>query len=483
MLLAVTLIQRSIGFGRGVLFCRWLEPEQLGQWEMAFSFLLLAAPLAVLGIPGSFGRYLEHYRRRNQLRSFLRRTALGTGALVSLALVAIVMAAPHFSKLIFGSVDHAGLVMLVAASLAAVILHHYLEALFAGLRMFRVVSVMQFCQSVGFAALGLWLLCSLRLDVSSIIIAYGGACFLSSLGALIWFRGAWSELPKDAAPCRQSLFWSKLLRFACWVWVINLLANLFAVVDRYMIMHFGGMDSGEALGEVGHYHSSRIVPLLMVSVADLLSGIVLPHLSYDWEGGRRREVSERLNLILKWTALGMFACGTLVLVASPLLFEIAFSGKYAGGRAVLPMTLAYCTWYGLFVLAQTYLWCAEKTRLATVPVAIALLANVVLNLLLLPHFGLTGAVLGTTLANAVCLSATFAFCRLAGMRVDRGTVLLCAAPVALCVGPWFAVATCAAVAWLALCTESLMTRRERQALTQLVRDRLGRFRPAGRQAV
>ncbi len=67
----MTVAQRLIGFGRGVLFCRWLSPEQLGQWDVAFAFLNLAGPLVVLGLPGSFGRYVEHFRHRGQFRTFL----------------------------------------------------------------------------------------------------------------------------------------------------------------------------------------------------------------------------------------------------------------------------------------------------------------------------------------------------------------------------------------------------------------------------
>jgi hypothetical protein len=53
VLLAVSVIQR-VGFGRGVMFAAgW--PDELGQWDVAYSFLLLAAPLIVLGLPGSFG--------------------------------------------------------------------------------------------------------------------------------------------------------------------------------------------------------------------------------------------------------------------------------------------------------------------------------------------------------------------------------------------------------------------------------------------
>ena len=52
LMLAMTVLQRLIGFARGIAFCRLLDPEQLGQWDVAFGFINLAAPLAVLGLPG-----------------------------------------------------------------------------------------------------------------------------------------------------------------------------------------------------------------------------------------------------------------------------------------------------------------------------------------------------------------------------------------------------------------------------------------------
>src|SRR6476659_791827 len=81
ILLVANIIQRSIGFGRSLLLCRWLSREELGTWDMAYSFLLLAAPVIVLGLPGSFGRFLERFRQRGQLRTFLRWTTIGSAAL------------------------------------------------------------------------------------------------------------------------------------------------------------------------------------------------------------------------------------------------------------------------------------------------------------------------------------------------------------------------------------------------------------------
>ena len=104
-MLVMTVLQRLVGFGRGIAFCRWLDPEQLGQWDVAFGFINLAAPLAVLGLPGSFGRYFEYYRQRGQVRLFLRRaTALCVvSALAAVAVVAL--GRQWFSVLIFGRAE------------------------------------------------------------------------------------------------------------------------------------------------------------------------------------------------------------------------------------------------------------------------------------------------------------------------------------------------------------------------------------------
>ncbi|WP_410959359.1 hypothetical protein, partial [Salmonella sp. SAL4433] len=84
------------------------------------------------------------------------------------------------------------------------------------------------------------------------------------------------------------------------------------------------------------YHSSRIIPLLFISVADLLAGVVMPYLSHDWEAGNRERVADRLNLVLKFTSLGMLAAGVVVLWFAPMLFHVAFEGRYDAGLAVMP---------------------------------------------------------------------------------------------------------------------------------------------------
>ncbi|TWT94078.1 MurJ-like flippase [Botrimarina colliarenosi] len=475
VVLLVNVVQRSVGFGRAVLFCRWLEPEQLGYWEMAYSFLLLAAPLAVLGLPGSFGRYLERYRQRGQLRLFLRRTSFWTFLLAGSTVALLAWRRADLAALVFGSPDRAGLALGVVGCLVVVILHHFFEAIFAGLRMFRVVSAMHFTQSMSFAAVSLTLVACWRAETASVVIGYAVACALSIVGVLSWvaLRVRPEAEAGDAVAHRD--FWPPLMRFAIWVWVTNLLTNVFGVVDRYMIVHFGGFDTDEALVQVGNYHTSIIVPVLLISFANLLVGAMTPHLSHDWEAGRREAVSGRLNLVLKIGTLVMLSAGVVLLALCPLLFHLAFEDKYDAGLAVMPWTIANCVWFSLLLVAQQYVWCAEKSHRATPPLVVGLVTNIVLNLLLLPTLGLLGAVAATAAATLLTLLTQLYINYRTGMQVHRGTVLVAFAPGLLTLGPTPAAIGVVVLFGLALARGWILTPEERSQIGATAIQRLSRF--------
>ncbi|MAT71432.1 MAG: hypothetical protein CMJ58_18140 [Planctomycetaceae bacterium] len=475
ILLVVTVLQRSVGFGRGILFCRWLPQEALGQWEMAYSFLLLAAPLAVLGVPGSFGRYAEYYRQRGHLRTFLNRAMIWTAACGAIAAVAVAAVPRPFSLFIFGDDSGVQLVRGMSLCLAAIIFHHTLTSLLTALRLYRVVSAMNMAQSMLFAVISLALLWRAP-RVEWIVSAYGIASLLSGLGALAW---AWPGL-RGIEPAVESLpqreFWPRLLRFAFFLWVSNLLAHLFGIVDRYMLLHWSGMEPSVALEQVGNYHSSRIVPLLLVSVADLLSGLIMPHLSHDWEAGRRDLVSQRMGLAIKLAAASMLAFGICVLVGGPFLFDEILQGRYGAGLAILPWTLAGCVWYAVLTISQNYLWCAERARQSTFPLATGLVVNTVLNAILVPTWGLKGAVVATALATLCGLAVGLLLNRVHGMTVDRRLWIAAIAPGALALGAWPALAALALLLVPLPGGSVLLTSDEWTSLTNLAQSALAKLR-------
>lgn len=475
ILLALTVVQRLVGFVRAVLFCRWLDADQLGLWDMAFSFILLAAPLAVLAIPGAFGRYVEYYRQKGELRSFLRRAALACGVLGAIGCIVIALTRRWLSLLVFGTESYANLIALAAGCLAAVIVYNFLIELSVAMRNIRLSSAMQLTNSVAFAVLGLGLLLGWRNSAESVLLGYGGSCLIAALVAVACLRSVWRASPQSVETMPRAELWSKVAPFAAWILTVNLLMNLFEVVDRYMIIHFSGASADGALNLVGNYHASRVAPMLLVSIAAMLAAMITPHLSRDWESGRRDLVAFRLRLLIKTFGLGLFAAAVGVVVVAPLLFDFAFKGKYPAGSAVLPWTLVYCCWFGMLMIAKNYMYCAEKAKLGSLALFVGLALNVPLNLILLPRLGLQGAVLATAAANALALGLVCLFNRRLGFHLDNGARLVLVLPMVVCLGPWVAMLALAAVAVETIWGTRLFSPEERRHLVERLGDYTQRF--------
>ncbi len=475
ILLALTVVQRLVGFVRAILFCRWLDAEQLGIWDMAFSFLLLAAPLSVLAIPGAFGRYLEYYRHRGQLHMFLRRTILACSGLAVVAFLLILLARQWLAELIFGAEDQVRMVLLAAVCLATVISYNVLIELFTALRNIRLVSVMQLINSVAFAVLGVGLLLGWHCTAESALLAYGGSCLVAAVYAGWQLPRVWRATPPAHHAPPQRVFWAKIVPFAGWILLGSILTNLFGMVDRYLIINFSQKSAAASLDMVGNYYSSRVVPLLLVSLAMMLAAMITPHLSHDWELGRRDLVVLRLRLFVKLFGFALYAAAVAVLLAAPLLFETIFSNKFPGGQSILPWTLIYCTWFSLSLILQNYLQCAEKVGLSSIALASGLALSVPMNLLLLPRLGLEGVVLSTVAANALSLGLVCFFNRRLGFHFDDGAKLILVLPMLLYLGPLVAILSLAAVAADAIWADRLLSPAEKHLLAEGIRENSKRF--------
>ncbi len=469
-------VQRLVGLVRVVLFCRWLTAEQLGVWDLSFGFLMLAAPAAVLGLPGAFGRYTEHYRRRGQLKRFVRHTAWATAMLTLAAMAVLVLLRRPIANLAFGTEAHDGLLWLLAPVLAVVVATNYVTSLLNSLRLVRVVSVVHFVQSVSFALLAAAGLLWVSTTPECVVVCFAASIAIGVAGAVAWLRRELGRLTEPAGVQPVPL-WRKLVPFALWIWLTNWLVNLFDLADRYLIVHLGPWNPLEALGVVGQYHSARAVPLLFVGLAELVVGLITPHLAYDWERGRRDLVSVRLNLILKLLGLGLVLASTVVLLLGELLFDVALGGKYNAGRAMLPYALTFCAWFGLANVSLNYLWCAEKARLGSLAMLAGLVGNVVLGCALVPWLGLAGVIIARLAANGAALAvALWLSCR-QGFQCQKATLLVLALPLLVSLGPWPALAAVCALLLSVPFNHSLFTLEEKQRLGSVWSSLIRRLLP------
>ena len=464
--LALTVGQKIIGFVRGILFCRFMTDQELGQWSMAWSSIMLLAPLAVLGLPGCFGRFTEFYRTRGQLQTFITRIATISILLTGLLAAALVVFPSWFSNVIFGSPEQLELVICLSVTLVIVSVYNFVSSLMESLRQVRVATAMRFVTGVLFAVVGIAFISTWENKAAAAAIAYAVSSLVGLVPA-IWVFWKLRDCGLESVP-KSNLshkdMWKRIAPFAIWLWASNFCHNFFEVSDRYMLIHWSSQSFEIAQGYVGQYHSGRVVPLLLVSVATMLGGVLMPYMSAHWEAGNKEKAVEQLNWTVKLIALSFTAGGILVMLLSPLLFDWILEGRYNDGLRVLPLTLIYCIWFCLFVVGQDYLWVAEKGKWAALSIFLGLVANIALNMILIPQMGLNGAVIATTLGNAINVVMIFGFNHLFGCKTNSGIWVCAAAPLILLTSTGVAIIAMIWFAFLAVRTNWFFTDVEKASL-------------------
>lgn len=472
VMLLMTIVQRGLGFGRGIWFCRLMSDTDVGSLSMAYDFIIMMTPIAMMGIPGSLARYVEQFRQRQQLTPMILRLGGITAVLGTILVVGLLQAREFFGWLIFLESGAGDLIVAVAVGVAAIVMFNFVYELLASLRQVRMASMMQFIQSVVFSIGGVaWLYAGG--SIVGLIGMFSAATLTAIIPGVFYLRKRWRRTDPTGEVFDAGAMWRRLLPYAAALWMMNIITNLFGMSDRYMILHWmpGGDDVTRAA--VGQYHSARIVPLLLTSLAAMVSGVLLPYLSADWERGLKTQVIDRLKQTLAAMSVLFTLGGAATLLIAPWLFGQLLQGRYAAGLTLMPLAMVYCTWTGLAAIAQDYLWVSERGKWVGVAVAIGLVLNVIGNAILLPIYGLYGAVMATTLANAAVLATTWWTMSRFGYQVDRDTITMSLLPATLLLGGWMAVICCV----LVISTTSL-TRVALQQAAVIVMSKLDRFRPA-----
>ena len=173
-------------------------------------------------------------------------SAIWTASLTFAAVAILVAAAPRFSDLIFGRPDrrdnghfagsqpcghHFASFPRIAVRGAAQVHDRFDDALLSKHDVRGDIACAALVLAVRRRERGHWLRRGLPR------VGRGHACLEG--------QGLAEEAPHDAGvPHRE--FWPPLVRFAVWIWVTNFLCHLFAVVDRYMLVHWSGLENAEA---------------------------------------------------------------------------------------------------------------------------------------------------------------------------------------------------------------------------------------------
>lgn len=207
----------------------------------------------------------------------------------------------------------------------------------------------------------------------------------------------------------------------------GLAARFLNIGDRYLITYFLGAESN-AEYELAARFGGLVNTLMVQSFATAFTVLGLKALGDETDPSFHRRTFRHLSAFAGGCALALGLIYSDVVQLLP-----SDDPAYAEGDALVMLIAGGFAFYGLYVVTVNVLYAAGRTRTVALTVGVAGLANLMLNLMLIPWMGLAGAALATLLAYFV---------------LAYGTAH--AAEQSLVIGyPW------RAVGWIAVCVAGL----------------------------
>lgn len=208
--------------------------------------------------------------------------------------------------------------------------------------------------------------------------------------------------PADNALDRMNLsddaHWAPLLRYGLPAALSNLWITGLSVADRFVIKAYMGP---EALAAYGASYDIAERTIFFVNTMLLLSSSVVSVQIFERDGQER--AAEYLSHLLRIYLLGAAIVVTVMAVLAPQIVAVLLPSSYAIGATILPLVATAGLLVGIMHRYSIVLSFHRRTDVVMWCSALALLANLVGCLLLVPHIGLVGAALSTAIGYGAWL--------------------------------------------------------------------------------
>ncbi|GAB5534745.1 MAG: flippase [Rubricoccaceae bacterium] len=209
--------------------------------------------------------------------------------------------------------------------------------------------------------------------------------------------------PALLARVERRVLWSlvrPMLAFSLPLIASGLAARFLNIGDRYLITYFLGAESN-AEYELAARFGGLVNTLVVQSFAAAFTVLGLKALGDEADPTFHRRTFRHLSAFAGVCALGLGMVYSDVVALLP-----SNDPAYAEGDGLVMLIAGGFALYGLYIVAVNVLYAAGRTRTVALTVGLAGLANLALNLALIPMLGLAGAALATLLAYFVLAYGT-----------------------------------------------------------------------------
>ena len=382
-------IMTVINYINKVILAKWLGPEQFGLFSLAFGILSAVTLIGMAGIPNAVRRYISFFRgkeNKDEIKSIIRAgTALGSFISITLGIIFFFLAG-HIATF-FGNESLRVYLQLFAICIPALIILRITQATLEGFKNMKASVMLDASVSlirliiggslviIGFGVLG----ATLGYIVATVCISLIGVYILLK-------KGKCGETKKKNTSYKKILTFSLPLMFA------GVVGPLLSWSDTIILGYFGTLEN------VGVYNVALPTAALLRNALAGFTAIFLAIATELYARKKFKQIRKDYQTTTRWViSLTTGVTAVIICFASEIL-SMFFSSEYAqGGTILIILTIGFFIEVAFGPVVQV-LVAAAKTKIIMVNRLSMAVTNILLDLMLIPKWGIIGAAIATAIS-------------------------------------------------------------------------------------
>lgn len=234
----------------------------------------------------------------------------------------------------------------------------------------------------------------LNLNNSAIILSYNIGMFSILVASFLVCKYKIPEIFKKSTI--KLIEGKKLIRdlfsYSWPIMFLGLVTVLFSSVSSFFLGYF------KTASEVGIYNVAFTIMELLGVVPALFLQLLFPLITREYSKGNNTLIRELTKQIGKWIFTLNLPFIILVILFPEAIINVLFGSSFISAKIPLRFIAIGLFFYYLFVISENLLSMAGKSKTTLLNFSIASVINIILNLILIPKYGVTGAAISTMIS-------------------------------------------------------------------------------------
>lgn len=379
------------------IFTKFLLPEEYAVYSNVTIFVSFASLVYTLGFQQSLFSYF-YEKKSKEYQYTLISTIFITLFIVDFILsLLLILFNNQFSLLLLRTERYAKLFYYVSIIIFFDVQYSMTLSIFNIMEKSRHFIIFASIKTVILAILILYGWIQRNLNIELVFTYIAVASTISALISLIYLRNFHKKMIKraDKKPLLSFPLQIRLLKFGL-VMIPGTIAMMsMKMLDRYMITYLSAKSVETALHNAGIYALGYKIGMLMNFLVSLISLVYFP---YAMRISDRLEAKKIYKKMFTYYSIFGGLLGGLIIFFSSDIFLLFLNQNYYDSIKIVQFGVISVYLVGIFNLLNIGFYIKKKAKNIALAFMIGAFVNIILNFLLIPHYGIYGAGLASILA-------------------------------------------------------------------------------------